>query len=126
MGNHEIGDQVWDTTRSLFGEVISINGTALCLANGVGLQWGAMAHRCTPAAEGTTAKAPAGTAPIPVTPQNVEIGDHVRVEGQFYPVANMRSRSQAGGKILELSGYGLWVMTGPTTAYRPIRVHGAS
>ncbi|MFJ6183799.1 hypothetical protein [Streptomyces sp. NPDC092295] len=55
---------------------------------------------------------------IDVDPGSVELGDHILLDGVYYPIKDMRSVG-FGEKLLFLDGRSPWRMAGSTRMYRP-------
>ncbi|MEU5299777.1 hypothetical protein ACH4YO_07805 [Streptomyces noursei] len=64
--------------------------------------------------------APPNTQPENCGPHEIEVGDYVLVERRYRRVNDMRSRGGASERVLDLEGFGLWVMTTTHLIYRPI------
>ncbi|MER8072555.1 hypothetical protein ABTZ59_30155 [Streptomyces sp. NPDC094034] len=55
---------------------------------------------------------------IDLDPQSVRLGDHILLEGVYYPIRDMRGVG-FGEKLLMLDGRPPWRMAGPLRMYRP-------
>ncbi|MFE4366701.1 hypothetical protein ACFRMN_00325 [Streptomyces sp. NPDC056835] len=65
-----------------------------------------------------TTRTPTDTFAIDLHPQSVRLGDHILLEGVYYPIKDMRDVG-FGEKLLILDSRPPWRMTGPLRMYRP-------
>ncbi|MFE2633659.1 radical SAM/SPASM domain-containing protein [Streptomyces scopuliridis] len=63
-------------------------------------------------------RTPTDTFAIDLDPQSVRLGDHILLEGVYYPIRDMRDVG-CGAKLLILDGRPPWRMAGPLRMYRP-------
>lgn len=114
------GQEIWDSHRGAFATVLRIDDGALSVEDRAGRHWEARRHQCMPAAEAVAPDAPTGTRPTTVDQDSVQEGDYIWVAGAYRLVEAKRPGTSLGGKVLRLRGHGLWVLTGPSTAHRPV------
>ncbi len=99
----KVGDIVRDNMRAEVGKVWGGGPNTLDLQNSAGYTWRALANRCELVGEApqTAPRFPPHTRPESVTPEEVRVGDWVRLEdGRAYEVKDMRS-SGPGGRVSE-------------------------
>ncbi len=113
-------EEIWDSGRGVFARVISCHGGTLRIQDRDGRSRDVPAGRCAPAHAAAVHAAPSGTVPTTVDGDSVQEGDYIWVAGAYRRVEAKRPGTSLGGRVLTLTDHGLWVITGPRTAHRPV------